>query len=403
MTGVNKFHKRHCSESPRRDCTCRLARLLLPLLLFLSLHLIGTNAWAKDKKLKFELKGHALTLWSILDDTPNTEDTHLGINRLRLDSDLHYGKTLHLKLITDLELFAGKSVRDPLFTAGATPQDGVYWDFDGGEKHGSSLYTRQSLHRLYLTYETEGLRTDIGKQRIAWGVMRHWRPTDLFNPESPLQIQTGERLGVDALRVKVPLGEDNNVEAVFAPSRLPTGNSKAAKVHFIVNDYDMCLLGGQLGTTDVLGFSFDGYVGDGGLRGEVLRVDEEALSPYWMFTVGGDYSFENNVNLTLEYFNNGGHAPILVNPLTAYQGIIRTRNRQFLGFGYSKQVTPLSTFSLFIAHDLEGHSYALSPRYTWDFAQDRELSAGFTHFGGADNGEYGNSPRTFYLQMKLYF
>ena len=373
------------------------------LLLLLTLFLFTKCALAEKKKVKFELKGHALSLWSLLDDTPTSEDTHLGLNRLRLDSDLRYGANLHLKIITYLELFAGKSVRNPLFAATATPQDNVYWDFDGGEQHGSSLYTRQSLHRLYLTYETEGLRTDIGKQRIAWGVMRYWRPTDLFNPESPLQIQSGERLGVDALRVKVPYGEDNDVEAVFAPTRFDLPHSKAAKVHFLVDDYDLTLLGGQLGETNVLGFSFDGYVGDGGLRGEVLRVDETSRSPYWMFTLGGDYSFENNVNLTLEYFNNGGFAPVAINPLTSYQGIIRTINRQFLGFGYAKQVTPLSNFSFFIAHDIEGHSYALSPRYTWDFEQDKELSGGLTYFGGSRYGEYGNSPRTFYIQMKLYF
>ncbi len=37
-----------------------------------------------------------------------------------------------------------------------------------------------------------------GRQRIGWGTARFWSPMDMFNPISPLQIESEERQGVDA-------------------------------------------------------------------------------------------------------------------------------------------------------------------------------------------------------------
>jgi len=364
-----------------------------------------TPSQPAERPWKFELKGYGLSLWSHVGPVPGSPVVGtLGTNRLRLETDTRYRRRLNLKVIADLELYAGAVVRSPYWSLAPEPQDGSYWDLDGGEQRGNSTYTRQSLHRVYMTWEAPGLRLDVGKQRIAWGVMRFWRPTDFFNAESPLQIETGERTGIDALRCKVPLGGDDDIDAVFAPSHLDGAEQSAGRYHFVVGDYDLSVVAGDPGGTDVAGVTFDGYVGDGGLRGEVLRVDDGMRDPYWMFAIGGDYAFPRDLTLTLEYLNNGGAAPLgLASPLAAYEGPLRTANRQLVGLNAQLRSTPLLTWSLFVSYDMDGKSAAPFPRLTWDFRQDHELSAGLALFVGSEGGEYGTSPTTFFVQAKRFF
>ena len=361
----------------------------------------------KKEELEFEVKGHVLGLSTFSEEKEGiNEHRFLSKNRLRLDFDLRYRRILNLKMIADLELYAGGVARSEGFSSAIEAQNSSYWDFDGSKGHGSSLYSRQSLYRLYLTYESPGLRLDLGKQRLAWGVMRHFRPSDLFNPESPLQIQQGERLGIDGLRLKVPLRADDDLETVLAPSRAGHEGKRAAKLHFVKGKYDFSLLHGELEDMKVSGITFDGYIGDGGFRGELLRVDDALRAPYWMWTLGGDYYFPDNAQACLEYFNNGGNTgePLArVNPLSPYQGIIRTKKRQFLSLSYSKVLNPLKSLSLFAAWDIDGHSFALAPRYTWNYSKNRELILGTSLFGGSSQGEYSSALNTIYLQLKAYF
>ena len=175
-----------------RRSSALAAALALCLVPHLALASPGEDGEEREKtRLIFEMKGYALSLWTVLDEQVTGESYTLGTNRFRFDTDARYGERLNLKAQIDLELYAGSLIRSPLWDGAGEPQDTSYWDFDGGRRRGSSLFQRQSIHRLYVTYETDALRTDVGKQRVAWGVMRYWRPTDVFNPESPLQIEAG--------------------------------------------------------------------------------------------------------------------------------------------------------------------------------------------------------------------
>lgn len=364
----------------------------------------GPGTDAAPSPWRFDTKGYGMALWSFLDEPLTGERESLGTHRLRLESDLRRGRRWNLKTVLDLEGYGGSLVRSSAFDRAAEPQDPSYWDLDSASRRSSDVVLRAALHRLYLTFETPEVRADVGKQRIAWGVMRFWRPTDLFDPESPLQIESGERLGIDALRVNAPLSSGGgDLEGVTAPSHADGAGRSALKYHRTVGVTDLSLVGGNLGGTSVTGLSFDSYVRDAGLRGELVRVEPPSGRTYSMVALGGDYAFPDNLTLTLEYFHNGGAAGLGSSPLTAYRGLLTTRRSNLVGLGVDKLISPLVRGNLFVSWDVDGGGWALQPRVGWDYRQDHELSVGLALFGGPVTGEYGLAPRTVFMQWKRYF
>lgn len=383
----------------------RITRVSVALMLWLAVPVCAAEPGfgEEESSFAFEVKGHTLWLLTYLQERQTRRNFTLNTGRLRLDTDVRYQDRLNLKVVLDLEAFGGNLVSSPFWEGLEDPQVGSFWDLSNGDKTEDSVFLRYSLYRAYVTYESDAVRVDAGKQHIPWGVMRFWRPTDLFFPESPLQIESGERTGVDAVRVRVPLLGDNGLECVYAPSQDSELDALAGKLHFRIGEYDATLVGGRIRRNGVLGLAFDGYVGDGGLRGEIVRVDPEEAPAYHMWVLGGDYSFPNTLTLTLEYLNNTGAGGMGGEVLRGFQGLLQTRQRELLGLGASYQFHPLLTGSLFSSYDLDGRSWALMPRLVWDIVQDLELSAGATLFGGKDGGEYKDVPRSFFFQVKLYF
>lgn len=356
----------------------------------------------REKSLEFKLKGYCSSLWVFLAPGGGGGGQTLGTNRLRLETDTFYKKKLHLKLITDLEGFAGNMVSSPAWGQMSNGQAGSYWNLSTGKKASDSLYLRSSIYRAYFTYESGSTMFYAGKQRVAWGVMRFWRPTDIFNPESPLQIEGGERVGLDSFRATFPMGRAD-MDVVYAPSRIPGGDYKAGRLHFVTGDYDVSLIGGRLGQSRVAGLSLDGYIGKGGLRGELLHVKPDGLPSYCLWTIGSDYTFPSSLTLTAEYLNNGGAIGLAPTPLLPFEGIISTRRRQLAALGISQQINPLMTGSVFTSYDLEGKSMAFGPRFTWDFRKNLEISFGGVLFGGEAGGEYSGNPNAYFAQVKYYF
>lgn len=354
-----------------------------------------------DGGFRLELRGHVTTLWTWLDSF-NSSNT-LNTNRLRLEAAAFCGKNLSLHLTNDFAAYTGNFVSTPAFDLIKNDQQLSYWNLSWGAYYYNSVFFQHSLYRAYLHYETDYVRMDAGKQRIAWGAMRYWRPTDFFNPVSPLQIETGERTGVDALRTQVPFSKKADLEMVYAPSRFPDSDTEAARFHCITGDYDLTFVGGRVRGSSVAGFTFDGYVGEGGFRGEVLRVSPLNRGPYYQWTLGADYTFPSSLTVSAEYLYNGGALNVPVNPYFFGLGFLETRNSRLGGIGLSYKLSPLVDASIFTSYDFDGRGVATSPRIHWNFRQNVDVDVGYTFFGGGPEGEYTGFPNALFSQVKMYF
>jgi len=357
----------------------------------------------KESPFRTKLGGYATTVWVFSGSKKNHPSVTLNTNRLRLSLQTFYKEKLSLSLDYDLEAYTGNLVSSPYWNYIKNDQAGNYWNLLSGVKAGNAVYLRQALSRAYLTYEADYARFVAGKQRIAWGVMRFWRPTDLFNAESPLQIQQGERIGLDAFRVTAPVTRKGELDVLYSPSRLRRQDMRAGKFMFTMGDYDLTLLGGKIRGSGISGFTYDGYVGNGGFRGEIVRINEPTKKPYYQWTVGGDYTFPNSLTLTLEYLNNGGATGQPINPYLQNSGFLQTTERQLAGFGADYQINPLLRGSTFASYDIDGKSIAIAPRLIWNYKQNLELSAGVQFYKGKTNSEFGSYPSTLFTQVKFYF
>jgi hypothetical protein len=341
---------------------------------------------------KFVMTSSFRTIGTEYFDIPFIDnDQFLLDSRLRLETLTRFDNHLSLQVTGDLSLFAGSLVRTSLWDQAVEQNDGNYLDLSGGFNYNSSLYFRQSLYRAYLTWETEKMRIDTGRKRVSWGVMRFWRPTDLFNPEMPLQIETGERPGVDCIHFKMPLSLGRtSAELVYAP--FDDGhNSIAAKYSFISGTYDIEITGSSINDDDIYGLTFDGYIGNGGFRGEYTFTTEASGATYGTWAVGGDYAFPKDVTITIEYASNPKGQ------------IIPARSRGLMGLDITWVADPLTTINLFTSFDDEGNSLALMPRYTHSLAQNDQISLGYMYTKGDPMTLYGATGKSAFIQFTRFF
>lgn len=319
------------------------------------------------------------------------DDRFLLDSRLRLESMTKFDDNLSLQVTGDLNLLGGSLVRTNLWDQSVSQDDGNYLDLTGGFYYKNSLYFRHSLHRAYLTWETDRMRLDTGRKRLSWGVMRFWRPTDFFNPERPLQIESGERAGIDCIHLSLPFADrKTSAELVYAPFDRDS-DSTAAKYSFISGTYDIEITGSSINDDTIYGLTFDGYIGDGGFRGEYTFANESGGSKYSTWAIGGDYAFPSDVTVTIEYASNPEGK------------IIPSSSRGLAGLDITWIADPLTTINLFASFDDEGNSLALMPRYTYSLAQNDELSLGYVYTKGEPTTLYGAAGKSAFLQFTRFF
>jgi len=357
----------------------------------------------EEPALELEVSGYFKTLWTFINDTDAGQEYTLNTNRFRLDTQTFIGKKMCLNLTYDVEARTGNIISSPFWDDIKNPQAASYWNLWSGTDLNSSFSLSHSLYRANFYYNPGFARFDIGKQRIAWGVMRFFRPTDLFNPESPLQIEAGERVGIDALRIRSKLFDNGRGELVYAPGRNPGEEKWAAKYGFYIGDYDVELTGGKITDNTILGLTFDGYVGDGGLRGEVIYVNPPGENSYILAAIGGDYTFSKRMTLTVEYLYNGGANPSVPGNFLSNSGIIRTKNKHFLNFGTSSEIIPLVNLNTFTSWDMEGNSITFFPSINWNLRENMDINLGVNLSDGSDGGDYSILPGYTFIEAKIYF
>ena len=159
----------------------KIIAFLLLLSFLIPLPLYGEEE-EEEPLIDFEVKGYAKTLWTFINDRNTNSEYTLNRNRLRLDTQTFVGDSLCFNLVYDIEADTGNIISSPLWDGTKDPQSGSYLNLSSGRQLNSSLYMSHALYRANIYYNPGFARFDIGKQRIAWGAMRFFRPTDFFNP-----------------------------------------------------------------------------------------------------------------------------------------------------------------------------------------------------------------------------
>jgi hypothetical protein len=263
---------------------------------------------------------------------------------------------------------------------------------------GDHFVVLQNLDRLYATVSGPWFDLYLGRQAIAWGAARAVNPTDVIAPYLYTEIDTEHRIGVDAARLRVPVGALGEVDAGYVAGADAEWKHSAAflrgKSYAAGIDYSVLAMMFRENVLVGADMTFPIKGAGAWIEAAVVGIDREGESPlssndtYTRVTTGLDYSLHNATYLFIEYHYNdaGERSPddyAVVAGTPAYtEGGVYLLGRHYLIPGISWPVTPLWNLGGSTLINLNDGSFLLAPTLEFNATQNLYLSAGaFAGFG----------------------
>ncbi len=275
--------------------------------------------------------------------------------------------------------------------------------------------TQILIDRAQVNLYLEKFDLIIGKQRLAWGSGYAFNPTDVFNPPD-FTDPRGEREGVSAVRLTVPLGKVSEVMLVGAQKaaepvydsgtgKWTTPSDKAedgeyavlAKTNFA--DYDLSLIAIDLGKdeSEKLGGSVSGELFGLGvwLEGAYTFPEDEKKeiankNNYPQVVAGLDYTFQNGLYLLGEYYRNEQGAWSYKDYQWARlrRGEITNPGRDYLFNDFEYDVTDLTKIVFSSLLNVNDSSFFFHPQINYNIYSDTTISGGMYGFYGPVGSEF---------------
>lgn len=372
---------------------------------------------------------------------PQPPDLGAVYNRLRLKFSWRDRNWLAVHAAYDL----APRVQDPvLFGNRLTLTDIDPWqyraaDFNarlypGKDSQVGSFAVFQNLDRMLVELKTAPADILIGRQPIAWGSSRVLNPTDVLAPFVFQELDTEERVGVDAVRVRVPLSALAELDAGYVFGEDFAFEQSAfftrAKFYRAKTDVALLLLGfrGNL----LAGIDLARSLGGAGLWLEAAQVFADRLQEsaagdardYFRGTAGLDYSFSGRTYGFVEYHyseagaGNAGHYLDNLAGTAFREGAVYLLGRHYLAPGLVYQISPLLTLSTQALCNLNDASLFLSAQLELNLAQNVYLAAGAFISAGKQpeiktsdavfptlrlHSEFGTYPDLYFSALRIYF
>ena len=365
---------------------------------------------------------------------PDAPMTGIVVNRLRLNLSYAPTETLSFAFAYDFT----PRVQDPLFFSQSPFAVGVaasryrVADFDAliypnSDEPTGSVGIYHNLDRASVQFSTDFADISIGRDAIAWGSARIINPTDVVAPYTYDQLDTEDRVGVDAVRVRIPVGVMGEVDTGYIAGTNFDFDKSAVFLRTLLNaaetDFSILLLEFQ---RDLLvGLDVARGIGGAGFWLETAYVftepfddEPDAAADYLRTSVGLDYSFGGETYAFIEYHFNGAGAKRPQNYLTNLERSAYTRGgvyllgRHYFAPGFTHQLTPLVSVSGQLLFNLSDPSTWVAPQIAYNIAEDIHLAVGgFVSIGKRPKdsespefqSEFGSYPNLFFSSFHVYF
>ena len=362
-------------------------------------------------------------------------DRRLGLSsdRLRAGVRWHPGNLADFDLTYDAIL----RIQDPsLFSAVSdfgfqVPGGYRFADLSGyliKPESGESVGLLQNLDRLNAAVHFGPADLFIGRQAIAWGSGRVINPTDVIAPFTFESLDTEDRRGVDAVRMRIPIGWMGELDTgfLFGENGAWT-NAAYIRARQYLWQTDIAVLVMEFQGHALAGWDFTRSVDGAGVWLEAALVLPDAFRDqsvgwnrsYWRITAGSDYSFSNGLYGFLEYHFNGPgagrpEAYLRNTAQTAYRtGRVYLLARHYAMIGGQYQISPLWAARWQFIMNLNDGSLMIAPQISLSLAQNADLSGGlFRGVGDTVSGggrllsvgsEFGAYPQFVYCSFQFYY
>ena len=368
--------------------------------------------------------------------SPFADTSMLGVavNRLRFNLSYAPADSLSFEVaydftprVQDPHLFSGSPIAVGIAASRYRVADMESRLYPRTDAPGGSVGVYQNLDRASVQFSTAFADFSIGRDAIAWGSARIINPTDIIAPYTYDQLDTEDRVGVDAIRMRMPLGALGEVDTgyIFGDA-FKFGKSALflrTQLNAVETDFSVLVLEFQRDL--LLGFDVARGIEGAGFWLETAYVltqpfntTADPLKNYLRASVGLDYSFGGETYAFLEYHFNGAGTTIPENLLTNLETPAYTRGGvyllgvHYLAPGFSHQLTPLISISGQMLFNLSDPSTWIAPQVAYNVAEDIHLAVGgFVSLGKRpQNGEssqfrseFGSYPTLFFSSFRLYF
>ncbi len=327
------------------------------------------------------------------------------LNRLRLKIEGKPADNLALDLQYDNEILLGSYLDTGQFRLQKNLPADTYWKAQAAYADQSGYYGQHRLYRAALTWTQGATDVRIGRQRIAWGTGRFFSPLDILNPFSPITLERGERVGVDALLVEHKVDALSRVSAVYAPQHDASRSSVAALWHGNYRGVDYSVVAGRFQRENVIGVDLAGQIGQAGVRAELTRTRRSAGPDYTRVLIGLDYAFTNTLNLSGELYRDGSGAsdPMGYDFAALFAGRLQNVGRRYAAAHADYEITPLLKASVNLVANLGDNSHYLSPSLTYSIKANLDATVGVQLFRGRAGSEYGALKDMVFTQLQWFF
>ena len=284
-----------------------------------------------------------------------------------------------------------------------------------------------NLDRAIIHYSTDFADISIGRDAIAWGSARIINPTDVVAPFSFDQLDTEDRVGVDAIRIRIPIGVLGEIDTGYVIGEKFDYDKSAlflrTQLNAVETDFSISLI--QFQRNLLAGIDITRGIGGAGFWLEAAYVFTEpfmdvnsAYDNYLRSSIGLDYSFNGKLFTFIEYHFNGAGTVIPddyidnLNQPAYMQGGVYLFGVHYLSPGISYQLTPLINIGSQVLFNLSDMSATFIPQLSYNVAEDLHLSiGGLLSIGKSPiddelfvlQSEFGSYPNLFFSSFQLYF
>jgi len=332
-------------------------------------------------------------------------------NRFRLRMTIEPWQGVEFRLAYDLS----PRIQDPLLFNGTLFSPGIvspgYRIADFRDR--IVPYSQEGVHSFGLFHNLDRFMVMkrfkwadlfIGRQVIAWGSARLINPTDIIAPFSFNQLDTEERRGVDAVRLRIPLGMMDELDFGFVGGtnldREKSAFFTRGKFYFLHTDFSLLLLGFRQHL--MLGLDIARSIGEMGLWIESAWINPFAFDEdenradersYFRLSGGMDYNLTPKTYGYIEYhFSSAGkknpESYLKFFQSSAYKdGSVYLMSRHYIGAGLTYQLSPLIPVSILALFNLNDLSFMVSPSMEYNILENIYLSAG-AYIGIGNEPEY---------------
>jgi hypothetical protein len=328
-------------------------------------------------------------------------------------------------------LFAVQAA-DPLSYRAADLGERVYSGSDG-----TDFQLFQNLDRAFITYSPDLVDVYIGRQPIAFGSARVVNPTDVLTSFTSVELNKEERFGVDAVRMKLPVGTLSEIDMGFVSGDNFSAKESAAflRGRFSVHETDISPLLIVFKQNLLLGFDTVGYIRDAGYWFESAYVfasmldDHKSGQDYLRISTGIDYSVSEDLYAYIEYHFNGAgtgnpnkYRDFILgvkNNIAYSEGTVYLYGKHYIAPGFSYAITPLLSSTGLTIFNIRDNSILLSPGLQYSLSDNTTIDAGAFIGTGKGNEIIRNSDTgaitistsaefslyadTYFVSVRMYF